>query len=73
MQDLSFWRVGFSLVVARGLQSMWAPECMGSVVVPHGLSCPVACGNLVPGPGIKPMSPALEGGFLTTGPPGNFN
>ena len=24
---------------------------------------------LVPQPGIKPMSPALQGGFLTTGPP----
>ena len=36
----------------------------------HGLSCPVACGILVPQPGIKPVSPALEGGFLTTGPPG---
>ena len=29
----------------------------------------VACGILVPQPGIKPMSPALKGGFLTTGPP----
>ena len=24
----------------------------------------------LPGPGIEPMSPALAGGFLTTGPPG---
>ena len=37
----------------------------------HGLSsCPVACGILVPQPGIEPASPALEGRFLTTGPPG---
>ena len=35
-----------------------------------GLSCPSACGILVPRPGIEPMSPALEGGFLTTAPPG---
>ena len=28
------------------------------------------CGILVPWPGIKPTSPALEGRFLTTGPPG---
>ena len=28
----------------------------------------VACGIL--GPGIEPVSPALQGGFLTTGPPG---
>ena len=24
----------------------------------------------LPGPGIEPVSPALQGGFLTTGPPG---
>ena len=34
------------------------------------LSCPTACGILVLQPGIEPMSPALEGRFLTTGPPG---
>ena len=33
-------------------------------------SCGMACGILVPRPGIEPESPALEGGFLTTGPPG---
>ena len=42
----------------------------GSVVAVHGLSCPVACGILVPQPGIEPASPALEGGFLITGRPG---
>ena len=35
-----------------------------------GLSCPVACGILVPRPGAEPVSPALEGVFLTTGSPG---
>ena len=30
----------------------------------------MACGILVPRLGIKPMSPALQRGFLTTGPPG---
>ena len=30
-------------------------------------SCPMACGILVPQPGIEPVSPALEGRFLTTG------
>ena len=37
----------------------------------QGLSCPMACGIYVPQPGIEPMSPALKGGFLTTGAPGN--
>ena len=31
---------------------------------------PKACGILIPQPGTEPVSPALEGGFLTTGPPG---
>ena len=30
----------------------------------------MAWGILVPGLGIEPLSPALEGRFLTTGPPG---
>ena len=48
-----------------------APEWMGSVVVAHRLSSSVACGILVPQPGMHPSLPALEGGVLTTGPPGN--
>ena len=42
-----------------------------SVLVAHGLSsCPMPCGILVSRPGIEPMFSALEGIFLTTGPPG---
>ena len=41
-----------------------APECMGSVVMVHRLSCPVVCGILVPQPGIKPTTPALQGRFF---------
>ena len=48
--------VGFSLIVE-------------SVLAVSGLRCPVACGVLVPRPGIEPVPPALEGRFLTTGPP----
>ena len=43
----------------------------------HTSLLPVACGILIPRPGLKPTSPALEGRFLTpglslasTGPPG---
>ena len=43
-----------------------------SVAVEHRLSCFMACGILAPPPGIEPMSPALQGGFLTTGSPGKF-
>ena len=58
--------MGFSLVVAWALWS-WDE---GSAVVAQELSCPMADGILVPQPGLKPTSLALEGGFLTTGPPG---
>ena len=44
--------------------------CTGSLVVGQGLSCPTARGILVPQPGVGPMSLALEGEFLTTGPLG---
>ena len=38
-----------------------------SVAVAHGLSCSLVCG-ISPGLGIEPMSLALAGGFLATGP-----
>ena len=46
--------------------SLWHTTIVGM----HGFSCPLGCGILVPWPGIKPSSPALQGGFLTTGLPG---
>ena len=42
----------------------------GSEVAACRLSWPAACGILVPRPGIELASPAVEGRFLTTGPPG---
>ena len=66
-----FFIVALGLFVAvRGLLSSCgarAPELVGSVVVACGHSCPATCGILVPRPEIEPASPALEGGFLTTG------
>ena len=64
-RDLSqFWVC--LILAALGLHcSAWA-----SLVVAHRHSCLEACGILVPQLGIKPTSPELEGGFLTTGPPG---
>ena len=59
------------LLVEHRLQVVWA-----LVVVAHGLSryglqawLPLGMWNL-PRPGMEPMSPALAGGFLTTGPAG---
>ena len=51
-----------SRVAAHGL---WSSRT--SVVVAHGLSCLKTCGILVPQAGIEPGSPALQGGFPTTG------
>ena len=44
---------------------------VGSIVVAYGLRCSVLYGILLLQPKSEPMSPALKGGFLTTGAPGN--
>ena len=54
--------------------SLWL-WCTGSraqaqLVTALGLGWPPACRILIPPPGISPASSALQGGFLTTGPPG---
>ena len=56
---LVLWHTGF-----------FSLQCASSLVAMHGFCCPMACGILVPPPGIEPMSPTLQGRFLTTGPPG---
>ena len=66
------WALGTraSVVVAHGLSSC------GSRALEHRLSSCGAWAQLLrgmwdpPGPGLKPVSPALAGGFLTTAPPG---
>lgn len=40
---------------------------MGSVIVGHGLGYPAACGIFVPRSGVRPPSPAWEGGVSATG------
>ena len=59
-------------IVMHGLLPSCGPgalQPMGSVVMAHRLSCPMACGILVPQSEFEPESPALEERFLTTGPP----
>ena len=66
----SLW-LHWVLVVTCALHCrVQAPECAGSKVVVLEHICSVTCGILVPWPGIKPKSLALQGRFLTTGPPG---
>ena len=57
MRDLLMWCVDSGC----GTQ---APEHVGSVAAMLELSCSKACGILVPQPGMKPTSPALQGEFL---------
>ena len=69
------WSLGAqaSVVVVCGLSSC------GLRALEHRLSSCGARASLLrgmwdlPGPGLKPMSPALAGGFLTTVPPGKPN
>ena len=41
--------------------------CMEFLVVACGLSCSASCGISVPRPEIVPVSPTLQGKFLTAG------
>ena len=50
--------------VAQALGHMGFSSCGSWAELLHGMW------NL-PGPGVESVSPALEGGFLTIGPPGN--
>ena len=59
---------------------LWCPDSLVEACGPGphrlsssvwGLSFPRACGIFVPRSGIKPTSPALKGGFLTTGQQGS--
>ena len=69
----SLQHMGASLLLWRaGSRACRLSSCsmLASLVVVLGLSCPMASGILAPRPRIEPESPALEGGFSTTGPQG---
>ena len=56
--------------VSVGAHGIFRCIAQASLKLWHKLSCPVACGILVLQPRTDPVSPALEGRFLTTGLPG---
>ena len=60
----------FGCGVYSPVAALWPLECRGLSSPSAGAQLPWACGVLVPQPGIEPASSALEGRFLTTGPPG---
>ena len=64
--------LGLSCITEDLWYGAQAPECMGPIIVVHRLNCPMTCGILVPRLKLEHAFPALEGGFLTTGPPGNY-
>ena len=82
-QDLSFLNMYFIISLAKsglscssrgprcGMQLLWLYT--GSLVVACGLSCPAACGILVPQPKMELTYPVLQGGFLTTEVPSRFS
>ena len=55
----------FLVTLGLGCSTKELLLCLVSVVEACELSCPAACGILVPGPGIKTTSSALEDGFFT--------
>ena len=67
--NLSLVTLGFS-GEGHSCCRAWALEHVGSGVAAHGLRCLPACEKLVLWPGIEPMSSALQGRCLTTGPQG---
>ena len=70
--------MGSSLVVVGGGSlpfSAWVQQCSSQAPEYRRGSCGPPAQLLhgmwnFPGPGIKPMSPSLAGGFFTTEPPG---
>ena len=53
-----------------GSSCVWAAERTAFSSCGHGLRFSETCGTFVPWPRIKPRSPASQGRYLTTGPPG---
>ena len=56
---------GLSLVAVHGLLI-----AVASLVVVHRLIVPWHVFHVLPRPEVEPVSPPLQDGFLTTGPPG---
>ena len=65
----------YSFCAALGLSGSTQDLCcwvLASLVVTHGLSCPLACGILIPRPRIEPGPLRWKHRVLTTGPSGKF-
>ena len=61
-----FLKIAFVHLASSGLGCV----TQAFLVVICGLICSAACGILTPPLGIEPASPASQGRFLNTGPPG---
>ena len=69
-QDAGYWLLHSGSLIVLSRLFLWQEGF--SVVGEFTLTFPEACGILAPWPGIEPLSPALEGRFLTTGTPAMF-
>ena len=67
----SEWIYSLAAVMHLSLQRLLLLWCMGFSVAARGLRLPHSMRNF-PGPGIRPVSPALAGGFLSMVPLGKF-
>ena len=71
-QAMCFVYLNLSAMVWIFVSHKWYVVVLTAKCLPNSCgfhSCPNAGSILISGPGIEPMSPALEGGFLTTRPP----
>ena len=70
----SIYLLGHALYQAGSFVSVHGLSSCGvqaQLLQRSGLRYPTACGILVPGPGIEPTSPTMEGRFLTIGHQGS--
>ena len=67
-RDRGAWWAAISGVAHIGHDWSDLVAAVAAAVVVWGLSCPSGMWDL-PGPGVEPVSPALQGSFLTTGLP----
>ena len=56
-------------VLCGNLVAMHRLSGHGASYAAHRLLCSMVCRIMIPRPGIEPVSPVLQGEYLTTGPP----
>ena len=60
--NITFFFLTNEVYVCVFFLAVLSPQCIASLVVACGFSCPAPAGILAPRPGIEPAFPAMEGG-----------